>query len=160
MPSIDVEYYTTAASIAKAAEVTRKTACEWVQKDTFPEQVKGRGWPRLEVDAWVADALKEAAAHQTGKDADLKRRKLLLQCQKIEKDIEAKAIENKKALGELEPKSNRIQALTQYAGIVRRTLATVGKDCAELCANPAVRDIVDQKIDGVLSELYKACAEA
>lgn len=157
---MNVEYYTTAASIAKAADVTRKTAGEWVLKDSFPEQVKGRGWPKDAVDAWVKDALKEAAAHQTGKDADLKRRKLLLQCQKIEKDIEAKEIENKKALGQLEPKSNRIQALTMYAGIVRRVLTPLGKDCAELCGNPAVRSIVDQKTDTILAEIDRSCAES
>lgn len=157
---MDVEYYTTAASIAKSADVTRKTACEWVLKDSFPAQVKGRGWPKEAVDAWVKDALKEAAAHQTGKDADLKRRKLLLQCQKIEKDIEAKQIENQKALGLLEPSTNRVQALTMYAGLVRRTLSTLGKDCAELCANPAVRSMVDQKVDVVLGELDRACSEA
>lgn len=157
---MNVEYYTTAASIAKAADVTKKTAGEWVLKETFPAQVKGRGWPKQQVDAWVADALKEAAAHQTGKDADLKRRKLLLQCEKLQKDIDAKEIENKKALGLLEPKTNRIQALTMYAGIVRRTLSPLGKACAELCANPAVREVVDQKVDVVLNELDRACAES
>lgn len=153
------QYYTTPSAVARAAGVTPKVGLEWVKRETFPAKAKGKGWPVEAVDAWAIDALKEAAAQQTGPNKDLKAMLLQKRVDKLVEDIEARKIENQKARGDLEPKSNRVQALTMYAGIVRRALETMPKDLAEMLENASARKIVQDKVDAVLKQIDSDCSK-
>jgi len=73
------QYYRTKADIARGCKVARPTVYKWLTHPDFPAKQKD-GWPCDQVERFAREAMKRAIKAQTGDNADLKRKKLELQC--------------------------------------------------------------------------------
>jgi predicted DNA-binding transcriptional regulator AlpA len=83
------KYINSKAGLASECGVARSTIYTWLSHKDFPPETS-HGWERVKVMEFAADALKRAAKAQTGTDADLKRRKLELQCEILQTELSRK----------------------------------------------------------------------
>ena len=138
--------FKTKTEIAIATGTKAATVDRYLKMPDAPKRGKD-GWARVETLAFFRDQKAKAAAAQTGDNADLKARKLELECKILEERLTAERRANEEAESKLVRVDEAVAILTRRESEMATRLRVWEE--SETAKNPPMREIIREAADAL-----------
>ena len=142
--------FETVKQMAVATGTKAETLARYLARPDAPKR-GANGWDREEALEFTKARKAEAAAAMTGDDAELKTRKLLLECGILEEKLEAERRENATAAGKLVAVQDAIESVTAWGAEIA-TAVRVWRE-SEMAKHPQIAVDIGRIADRLMESI-------